>query len=268
MILIAGLTYGSGPLRCRNRAIRQSAARIIHTIRFTSAWGAASLGNVCIGVYGLWHSAAFGEDFANVSGDLGLVVSNDGIHFREPGVTPGQPFIHRDDSPATAVPGRTFNTILCQGNGILNVGDETRIYHGRWRNVGQKAEDMTEYRGEVALATLPRDRWGALGLNANEKWGTLCSAPITLPDTGGELSLNADGVAGLTVDLLDERFNPIPGFIGGVVNGPDGLDCPVCWQGHAPAVLAGQSVRIRVNLQQQAENLPRVYALYVRADHQ
>ncbi len=139
--------------------------------------GAASLGNVCVGVYGLWHDR---PDFGQINGDLGLVVSNDGIRFREP--APGHVFIHRDQSPATPVPGHDFNTILCQGNGILNVGDETRIYHGRWRNVGQKAADIAAYyRGEVALATLPRDRWGAIGLNPGTSEGTVCSAPSRCP---------------------------------------------------------------------------------------
>ena len=226
--------------------------------------GAASLGNVCVGVYGLWHNQAFGENFGKVTGDLGLVVSNDGIHFREPGATPGRVYIHRDESPATAVPGRDFNTILCQGNGILNVGDETRIYHGRWLNAGHKAEDIAAYYGaEVALATLPRDRWGALGLNPGVDTGTLCSAPMTVPAGGCELRLNADGVAGLSVDLLDEKFQPIPGFTGGQAAGPDGLDCPVEWKGHAMSELAGQRVRVHVRLQRLPENPPCLYALYL-----
>jgi hypothetical protein len=224
--------------------------------------GAASLGNVCVGVYGLWHNQAFGENFGKITGDLGVVVSNDGIHFREPGATPGRVYIHRDESPATPVPGRDFSTILCQGNGILNVGDETRIYHGRWRNVGQKGEDITNYyRAEVALATLPRDRWGALGLNPGVDTGTLCSAPMTVPAGGCELRLNADGVAGLSVDLLDEKFQPIPGFTGGAVTGPDGLDCLVSWKGRALAELGGKPVRVQVNLKRVGEAQPRVYAV-------
>ncbi len=228
--------------------------------------GAASLGNVCVGVYGLWHSAAFGDDFGKVSCDLGLVVSNDGIRFREVGATPGQVFIHRDDSPATPVPARAFNTILCQGNGILNVGDETRIYHGRWRNAGQKAEDIAQhYSAEVALATLPRDRWGALRLNPGAERGAICSAPLAIPAAGCELRINADGVGGLSVDLLDERFTLIPGFAGGRVAGPDGPACPVRWEGHAPAEVGGMAVRLRINLERQSEARPRVYALYVVA---
>ena len=185
------------------------------------------------------------------------------LRFREVSAAPGQPFIHRDDSPVTPAPGRSLNNILCQGNGILNVGDETRIYHGRWRNAGNKAEDIAEYcSAEVALATLPRDRWGALVLNPGAESGAICSAPVAIP-AGCELRINADDVAGLSGDLLDERFNPIPGFAGGKVAGPDGLDCPVCWEGRGPAELAGRAVRVRVNLRRVGEAQPRVYALYL-----
>ena len=48
----------------------------------------------------------------------------------------GHVYIGGHDSPVTPAPGKDYPTILCQGHGILNVGDETRIYHGRWRNAG------------------------------------------------------------------------------------------------------------------------------------
>ena len=226
--------------------------------------GAASLGNVCVGVYGLWHSQAFGDDFAKITGDLGLVVSNDGVRFREPGATPGQVFIHHDQSPATPVSGRDFNTILCQGNGILNVGNETRIYHGRWRNVGQRAEDIAaHYRAEVAVATLPRDRWGALGLNPDANDGTICSAPVTLPAAGGRLTLNADGVTGLTITLLDEMLRPIPGFVDGRVASSDGLNCPIHWGNRTLAEVGGQIVRVQLKMNRAINGEPRLYAIYV-----
>ncbi len=221
--------------------------------------GAASLGNVCVGIYGLWHGH---PEFAAISADLGLVVSNDGLRFREPAAAPGQVFIHRAASPAPTVSDRAFNTILCQGNGILNVGAETRIYHGRWRNVGQQAGDIAAYYyAEIALATLPRDRWGALGLNPGADEGAVCSAPLALPARGGALTLNAVGVAGLTVELLDERLQPIPGFAAGRVAGADGLDCPVRWPGQALSELGGQTVRVQVKLRRVGAAAPRLYAL-------
>ncbi len=226
--------------------------------------GAASFGNVCVGLYGLWHNANYGEGFAEISCDFGLVVSNDGIHFREP--VKGHRFLRRNDSLVTPVPGYNFKTILCQANGILNVGDETRIYHGRWRNVGGFAADevLKYYSGEVALATLPRDRWGAFGLTPGMSEGTICSAPLALPADTPALVLNADGVEGLTVDLLDERFRPIAGFSDGKVFGNvTGLDCRVEWSGRDLSELAGQTVRVQVKLVRTAEDRPRVYAMYI-----
>jgi len=225
--------------------------------------GAASLGNVCVGLYGLWHDRA---DFGEINGDLGLVVSNDGLRFREP--APGRVFIHRDQSPATPVPGRNFNTILCQGNGILNVGDETCIYHGRWRNVGQKATDIAAYyRGEVALATLPRDRWGAIGLNPGVDEGAVGSDALELPTDGGEILLNADAARGMRVELLDERFQPLASFCGtdsGTLDADGGLDCPVKWPKADLASLAGRKVRLLVHLKRAGDEQPRLYAVSVR----
>ncbi len=220
--------------------------------------GAASFGNVCVGVFGLWHNADFLRNFAQISGDFGLLISNDGIHFREP--VKGHRFLRREDSPATPVPGYEINTVLCQANGILNVGDETRIYHGRWRNAGgnEDVADLRYYSAEVALATLPRDRWGALGLNPDAGEGTICSAPLTLPGDA-QLTLNANGTAGMRVALLDERFVPLPGYTDGHP-GPDGLDAPVAWSASL-AALAGQTVRVQLHLTRGEWAEPRVYAV-------
>jgi hypothetical protein len=105
--------------------------------------GAASFGTVAVGLYGAWHHRGWGE--GGTTCDLGLVVSNDGIHFREP--VKGHVYISQQDSPVTPVEGKNYPTILCQANGILNVGEETRIYHGRWRN----APYGPDYYGEIAV---------------------------------------------------------------------------------------------------------------------
>lgn len=229
--------------------------------------GAASFGNVCVGLFGLWHDADNAHAFDRISCDFGLLVSNDGIHFREP--VKGYRFLRREDSPVTPVPGYDFNTILCQGNGILNVGDETRIYHGRWRNVGGHEVDETlkYYSAEVALATIPRDRWGALGLNPGTNEGAVWTAPILWPEGPCEVTLNADGATAMRVEVTDEQFNPLPylqGDSAGKATG-DGCDCPVTFQGRDLARLAGKTVRLRV-LIQRSGHAPesRLYAVYVR----
>jgi hypothetical protein len=215
--------------------------------------GAASFGTVCVGLYGRWHNAHFYEAFGDISCDQGLVVSNDGLHFREP--VKGHIFIAREDSPATPVPGKSLNTVLCQANGILNVGEETRIYHGRWRNTGMKPEELPDYAAEVALATLPRDRWGALGLYPGVDEGRVWTAPFTVPGNAS-LTLNAGGTAGMSIEVTDERCRPIAGYSG--TCGPDDLDSVVKWEVEPLAALAGETVRLRI-IMRQADT--RLYAI-------
>jgi hypothetical protein len=219
--------------------------------------GAASFGNVAVGLYCLWHNAPNPDDWfghGTTSGDFGLLVSNDGLHFREP--VKRHIWLHRDESPAMMSFGVPHARILCQGNGILNVGNETRIYHGRWVN----AVDIRNYHAEVALATLPRDRWGAQGLFPDAESGSLWTAPITLP-ADAVLRANVDGVAGVAVEIADARFSPLPGFAGTVSE--DGLDVPVCWNGASLAQLAGKTIRFRVTFTRLGSLDPRLYALYL-----
>jgi hypothetical protein len=231
--------------------------------------GAASFGNVCVGLYGLWHNAEFHKSFDQISCDFGLLVSNDGVKFREP--VKGHRFLRRDESLVTPVPGYHFNTILCQANGILNVGDETRIYHGRWRNANGRDENdaLKHYYAEVALATLPRDRWGAFGLNPGEPEGSVWTAPLTICKRGCKVSLNADGVQGMSVEVVDEKFRPLPKFSGenaGRVVAQDGLERAVTWSKANLDDLMGENVRLNIHLKKGEYAEPRFYAAYVSCD--
>ncbi len=231
-------------------------------------------GNVMVGLYGLWHNADNTNAFSDISCDLGLVVSNDGLLFREP--VKGHVYISTQDSPVTPLPGKKYQTVLCQSNGIINVGDETRIYHGRWRNADFRycEHDGSLYYAEIALATLPRDRWGALGLFEKEKEGSVISTPVVLPtlpaSAGGSvnLTLNADGADAMRVEVLDERFMPRPGYSGddsGFATQRSGFDCLVTWPKAKLAGLKGQTVRFRVTIRREGSNEPRIYAIGLRA---
>jgi hypothetical protein len=219
-----------------------------------------------VGLYGLWHNAPYTEAFHDIACDLGLVVSNDGLRFREP--VKGHVYVAREDSPATPVPCNSYNTVLCQANGILNVGHETRIYHGRWRNVGDRAEHMHNYRADVALATIPRDRWGALGLFPGAEDGAVWSAPVALPENGCELSLNADAAETMQVEAADRDFNPLPALCaenaGRAARG-SGLDCAVSWPGRRLRALGGKTLRFRITVQRKAGKAPRLYAINLSA---
>ena len=189
------------------------------------------------------------------------MVSNDGIAFREP--TKGYVWLRSQDSSAPPVPGKNYPTILCQGNGILNVGDDTRIYHGRWRNAGLRGD----YHAEVGLATLPRDRWGALGLFPQQSEGWVWSAPVTLPEGGVQIALNADHAELMRVEVSDDRLGLLPDYSGqnsGVPQASDGLESSVSWPSQDPSALAGKSMRLRVHLKRKGNLEPRLYAVYLR----
>ena len=221
--------------------------------------GATSFGSVVVGLYGIWHER--GPNSSGASCDLGLVVSNDGIHFREP--VKGFVYMSSEKSRATPVPGKSYPTNLCAGNGILNVGDETRIYYGRWRN----APVGDDYYGEVALARLPRDRWGAVGLAPRATEGEIWSAPLRIPTGGCRVALNAEGARGMSVELADDRFRPLEGFSGAASATPktdSGLDCPVRWLRGLES-LAGQTVRLHIRVGKQGGVAPRLYAVYLRS---
>lgn len=226
--------------------------------------GAASFGNVAVGLYGRWHNPPEGQGRKEgwygsglITCDLALVVSNDGIQFREP--EPGHVYISQLESPATQSEGASDPTILCQANGILNVGDETLIYHGRWRNATDTAKN---YYGEIGLATLPRDRWGSLSVAEGAESGTVWSAPITLPTEAVEISLNADGAKNITVEIADESGTVLPEFSGensGEVKGAKSIASPVKWKGEGLSTLAGKTVKLKLGLKGEKTGLFAVY---------
>jgi hypothetical protein len=83
------------------------------------------------------------------------------------------------------------------------------------------------------------------------------------------MRLNAEGAAGITVELSDERFALLSdhsGTASGVVHGDDGLDCTVTWPKRRLSALGGRRVRIRVHLKKRNGIEPRLYAIYLKSD--
>jgi hypothetical protein len=101
-------------------------------------------GNVLLGFYGQWHNAS--NDRRDCTVDLGLIVSSDGLHFREP--IPDYKIVPGFEEPDRAEPR------LTQGQGFENIGDRTILYYGIW-----PANDRNSPTG-VRIATWPRDRLG------------------------------------------------------------------------------------------------------------
>jgi len=230
--------------------------------------GASSFGNVAVGLWGIWHNPS--EENRRKTGwygaglitcDLGLVVSNDGVVFREP--VPGAVYIAGDESPATPVPGVQDPTILCQANGILNVGETTYIYHGRWRNA---TETKDNYYAEVGLATLPKDRWGALHLADGAEAGAVWSAPITLPDGGATITLNTNRADNITVELANANGELLPEYSGnkqGDIQVAKANVSTVNWADKPLKNLGGQTIRIKLGLKGEDT---RLYAVYLETN--
>ncbi|MBI5397552.1 MAG: hypothetical protein HZA91_19825 [Verrucomicrobia bacterium] len=165
-------------------------------------------GNVLVGLYGQWQDGPKEKPkgSSHLWGthiDLGLIVSNDGIHFREP--VPDHKVI------AHGAEGEWDSIALLQGHAFANVGDKTMIWYSHW-DTGGKLQNM-----DIGLATLRRDGFGYLSRKVPNSPAHFVTAPFEVKRAGAKLFVNADGVAAdapLTVELLDESDRPLAGFSG------------------------------------------------------
>jgi hypothetical protein len=232
-------------------------------------------GNVLLGVYGQWHGES--NDRRQVSMDLGLVVSNDAMHFREPIpdfklVSAYEIFMSDRSDAAFPAPA------LEQGQAFENIGDQTMFWYSPW------------YGGSVCVATWVRDRLGSFetvktssaARFATEDTHSLAwadklkiqpagphfvSCPMRVrPDA--RVFLNAAGLseqARLTVELLDLQFRPVPGYSGTdcVRVTRSGLREPVAWRGRQRLEDSRGPVRLKVTWGGDRLDDAFVYAVYV-----
>jgi hypothetical protein len=207
-------------------------------------------GNVLLGLYGLWHGASVTSERRM---DLGFLISNDGVHFREP--IPDHVFIRAGADGAWDQRG------LIHGQGYEQVGHQTYIYYGSWdpsnSGMGQCA---------VGVATMRRDGFGYL--STREKGdGQLTTKPLAnlRPVL---LSLNAEGLsreAFLRVELIDKMGKPIEGY-----SGPDaalvrdsGLNVKVSWSGRPKIECSNTTIRLRLKLSGPQAQQIKFYAAYL-----
>jgi len=159
--------------------------------------------NVLLGLYGQWVGPE-SNLHPDVRMNLGLIISNDGLRYREP--VPDYPFIRWGSEQSD------WKTLrLLQGQGFVNHGGRTYIFYG----AASGEEVPVANHCMVGLATLPRDRFGHLQPRGS---GAMCITN-TLPTISGgaRLAVTADGLgtdARLRVEALDHRFQPIVGHAG------------------------------------------------------
>jgi hypothetical protein len=218
-------------------------------------------GNVLPGVYGRWHGAA---EWRDVTVDLGFVVSNDGLTFREP--VHEWTFLKRGEDGAWDQGG------LLQGQGFENVGDETLVYYGAWDPRATGGPPVP--RGGVGIAVLPRDRFGALRVDESGKGPGDYQAPETvselvtcsIPVESGlkKLSANVSGLgpeAWLRIEALDHQERPLPGLV--ATRRESGFQVPVVWEDPDEATIPDR-VRFRVTFEGSRRSEIRFHALYLQ----
>jgi hypothetical protein len=231
-------------------------------------------GNVILGIYGRWHGGSIVGKTSHLDGltmDLGLLISNDAIHYREP--------IPDFTLMSAGGYGDWDQYSLLQANAFCNTETETYIWYTNWDAsqpwplpaLPTRVANPTP--NSVGLATLPRDRFGyvqkeilALPTRGTKapllpRYGEILSRSILL-ERPARVFVNVDDVSDanrLEINLVNDAEQPLAGYsaeinecsLKGQVRWKDGKSAP-----------AGQPFRIRVRWPEGQGN-PKLYAIYV-----
>lgn len=214
-------------------------------------------GNVLVGLYGMWQDGPKEKPkgASHLWGthiDLGLVVSNDGIHFREP--------IPDFKTIARGKQGEWDGIALLQGHAFVNVGHRTMIWYSHW-DTGGSLEAM-----EIGLATLRRDGFGYLSRQVAEQDAHCITANLPACPRGYRLRVNVEGATAetpLMVELLDKLGRPLLQYAGenAARITESGVSCDVVWPG-ASQVSSPSNEVFALQLRFPAAGDVRLYAVY------
>jgi hypothetical protein len=212
-------------------------------------------GNVMLGLYGQWQDGPKErpkDAKSHLWGtriDLGFIMSNDGIHFREP--EPDFKTIPRgkDDE--------WDGLALLQAHAFANVGDETYIWYSHWDIDGLFRNQ------DIGLATLRRDGFGYLSAQKTDAPAMCETASFETGAKGMKLFVNVDGVSAdkpMQAELLDERALPLAGFSGADAAevAQAGMRTEIVWKTALPR---DRKLSLRLRLPGGGEG--KLYALYV-----
>lgn len=223
-------------------------------------------GNVLVGICGFFHGA---KEWKDVTVDLGFVVSNDGVHFRQP--IDEWVFLKRGKDGAWDQGG------VLQGQGFENIGNETFIYYGAWDPRNWQGSPP---RGGVGIATLPRDRFADLVVDESTQGkgnyqmtrtvSEFITAAVNLKGDGPQrFFLNAAGLsddAQLKIELLGHSTIPLPGFSGknAALVSKNGFQTPIAWKGKTRVDGLPKRVRLKVTFVGKQKSKIRFSAIYAK----
>jgi hypothetical protein len=215
-------------------------------------------GNVLIGLCGLWQGnprqrPANAKHLDGLHIDLGLALSNDGVHFREP--IPNFKFLEHGRA------GDWDSVALLQGHAFVNVGARTYIWYSHW-----DCEEKNRAQ-EIGLATLRRDGFGYLSRHDAGETGECVTSLIEASARERRLFINVSGVskaAPITVELLDDEDRPIPGYSAQAAARifKEGVGEPIVWPHTSQnAVAHDKPFAVRVHFPD--NDSARLYVIYV-----
>ena len=182
-------------------------------------------------------------DNTNTVMDVWLITSRDGEVWER--VDTGKPLIGLGDIGEWD----RYNLRLT-GAPPIRVGNKLYFYyrHTANRHTPYVGKDTTDKAGGLGLATLRLD--GFASLAAGFEGGRLTTKPFRF--TGSELQVNAKANFGqLTVEVLDEQGQPLPGFTDGdcLPLSADGVEQPIHWkESKSLAQLKDRPICLRFNL--------------------
>jgi hypothetical protein len=244
-------------------------------------------GNVIVGLYGRWYGDTIkdqSQDFMTTPGtrwrldgvkiDLGLIVSNDGIHYREP--------VRNFVVIPHGEPSQWDSEAILQANAFYNTDKETYIWYSHSDfnipyALPPAPEKINIKTQGIGLVTMRRDGFGYLSkllASPVDTWHgkfqprqtSLLTRSIRLRSPS-KLLVNVADVSQsspLLLDLVDDSERPLSGF-GATTVKDDSVKALVQWNGRT-TIPADMSFRIRVRWPETGDTNPRLYALYVEAE--
>ena len=216
-------------------------------------------GNTLIGFYGMWdgHSS---NDRRLTKMNLGLVVSHDAMHFREP--VPDFPIV--DAAEIGWKNAYESNKVvnypaLIQGQGFENIEDETLFWYAPW------PEQVSD---GIRVAVWPKDRLGYFSpFNGPESKAHVTSQPIFIDGKTTRVLLNIDGLsedAKIKVLILDEKLNELPDYRSDdcLESLESGFRQAVRWR-NQDSVRSDEPIRVRVDFEGRRPEDVMLYAIYL-----
>lgn len=216
-------------------------------------------GNTLIGFYGMWDGHP-SNDRRLTRMNLGLLVSHDALHYREP--IPDFPIVEAAEIGWKNAYESDVNInfpALIQGQGFENIGDETFFWYAPWPEQDSDG---------IRVAIWPRDRLGYFSpFNGPESKAHVTSQPIFLNGQTTRIRLNVDGLspdAQIKVSILDEKLNELSDYRSDDNLDPleSGFRQAVRWR-NQDSVRSDEPIRVRVDFEGRRPEDVKLYAIYL-----